>query len=55
MKIVPSKRQVPKPIKLIEGIGNGGNTDKPVVMREMISAAAHWWSTGCTDLLVQHL
>jgi len=25
MKIVPSKRQVPKPIKLLEGIGNGGN------------------------------
>jgi len=25
MKIVPSKRQVLKPIKLLEGIGNGGN------------------------------
>ena len=25
MKIVPSKRQVPKPIKLLEGIGNAGN------------------------------
>jgi len=25
MKIVPSKHQVPKPIKLLEGIGNGGN------------------------------
>jgi len=25
MKIVPSKRQVQKPIKLLEGIGNEGN------------------------------
>jgi len=26
MKIVPSKLQVPEPIKLLEGIGNGGNS-----------------------------
>jgi len=24
-KIVLAKRQIPKPIKLVEGIGNGGN------------------------------
>ena len=25
MKIVPSKRPLPKPVKLPEGVGNGGN------------------------------
>jgi len=39
MKIVPSKCRVPKPIKLSEGIGNGGNG-------ALIWSTAILWTNG---------
>jgi len=42
MKIVPSKCQVPKPIKLLEGIGNGGNG---ALIRSTAILWTNKWST----------
>jgi len=48
MKIVPSKRQVPKPIKLLEGFGNGGNC-------ALIWRTAILWTNGQHFMLLRSI
>jgi len=48
MKIVPSKRQVLKPIKLLEGIRNGGNG-------ALIRSTAILWTNDQHFILLQSI